>query len=322
MELTTYKMHCTNKVFYLFDVLSLESIPYVEMTKWLCKKSKYGGANGVLFVLPSERADAKMKIFNPDGNERLMCGNGLRCVARYVCEKKNMTEAVIETENALLKVKRTEPILDDIVTYNVEIGPITYDLNSIPMNFRQKKVIKNEVIINFSDSILFTAVAMPSPHLVGIADKYYIEIPSHQLLIARYLNYESNVAPNGNNLSYVYPMANDQLFVRTFERGIGFSSSCATAMAACALVAFQNGFVTKQIIDVYNADGFIKCYIKNNNNDISLFISGNTTYIEKCTVFINKDEWKLEKNYQYEEENTYKERILPILSKIKASISV
>ena len=57
------------------------------MARWLCDPKNDDGADGLLLVLPSDQADAKMRVINADGSEASMCGNGLRCVARYVCEK-------------------------------------------------------------------------------------------------------------------------------------------------------------------------------------------------------------------------------------------
>jgi len=191
MELALYKMHGSKNTFYVMDIESLETIPFVELTKWLCQQDNNSGADGLLIILPSEKANAKMRVINADGSEASMCGNGLRCVARYVCERDNLDEAYIETAKVTLHVSKEKDMLPNISTYSVEIGPVSFDLSTIPMSYHNQTEIKNEKIQEFSDSILFTALSIPNPHLIGIVNNYYISESFHQLSLAQQLNNNS-----------------------------------------------------------------------------------------------------------------------------------
>ena len=321
MELSLYKMHGSKNTFYLLDIESLEKVPYIELTKWLCDRDNNDGADGLLIVLPSDKAHAKMRVINADGSEASMCGNGLRCVARYVCERDNIEEAYIETLKVILHVSKEQEILPNIPTYSVEIAPVSFDLASLPMIYKNRTTIQNELLQVFSDSILFTAISVPNPHLIGIVDKYYIEHSSHQLLLARNLNKDSSYTPDGVNLSYVYPLSNNEIFVRTFERGVGFTNACGTAMTASALVAYKNNYVTSSFITVYNPGGFVKCKVEIDNDQYKLRLIGNATYTQQLNVYFDQQNFSISHCKVNEEVITYEESIIPVLKKIKQCIS-
>lgn len=322
MELSLYKMHGSKNTFYLLDIDSLDKIPYIELTKWLCQRENNDGADGLLIVLPSDKAQAKMRVINADGSEASMCGNGLRCVARYVCERDNINEAYIETFKVTLHVSKEKDLLPNIPTYSVEISPVSFDLSTLPMSFNSRTEIQNELVHVFSDSILFTAISVPNPHLIGIVNKNFIEDSSHQLLLAQQLNNTNSLyTPDGINLSYVYPMSNDEIFVRTYERGVGFTNACGTAMTASALVAYKNKYVTSSTITVYNPGGVVKCKVEIENDSYNLHLIGNATYIQNLIVHINQLEFSFINSKKSEEIITYDESIDPIIKKVKQCIS-
>ncbi len=317
VELSLYKMHGSKNMFYLLEVETFENLNFIELTKWLCQKDNNGGADGLLLVLPSEVAQAKMRVINADGSEASMCGNGLRCVARFICERDGIDEAMIETMKATLHVKKEPDILPEISTYSVEISPISFDLASLPMNYGEKKSIQHEVLLPFSQTILFSALSVPNPHLIGVVDKYYIEQESHQFLLANYLNNNSNYSPDGVNLSYVLPISSDEIYVRTYERGVGFTNACGTAMTASALVAFKNGLVNQSSITVYNPGGFVKCSVIEADECYRLRLSGNATYVEQVICEIKGDNFHLISCKNYEEALQYDKSLVSIQPKIK-----
>ena len=109
MERTIFKVHGSGNTFYLYETDNEVEYDWTGVTKWLCDKGNEGGADGLLLILPSTDADAKMRVINADGSEASMCGNGLRCVARHVCEKIGRDAAIIETMKVNLKVKKENP---------------------------------------------------------------------------------------------------------------------------------------------------------------------------------------------------------------------
>jgi len=279
MNIQLKKVHGSGNTFYLYEALYDEQFDFVKITKQLCHPSNDGGADGLLLVLPSSVADAKMRVINADGSEASMCGNGLRCVARYVCEKLNVDEAVIETMHACLKVKREASIFEQLPTYSVEISPISFELSSLPMKIDNKQQLCHEVIPALSKDIPFTAISVPNPHLIGIVGKEYIENTAHQQQLAAYLNSVNEYCPDGVNVSYVQPLSSEEIFVRTFERGVGFTNACGTAMTASALVASIEGYVTNNKVTVYNPGGFVQCEVSKTEDSWELSLIGNATVL-------------------------------------------
>ncbi|HEY4623695.1 MAG TPA: diaminopimelate epimerase [Solibacillus sp.] len=273
------KVHGSSNTFYLFEALYDDDANYVPLTKWLCDPSNEGGADGLLLVLPSENADAKMRVLNADGSEASMCGNGLRCVARYVCEKLGVEEAVIETMRANLHVKKAQPIFEKLPTYAVEISPVSFELKALPMCYNDLSQIRHQLLTKFAPDILFSAVTVPNPHLVGIVEASYIKDSAHQEQLASYLNENNEFCPDGVNVSYVYPMSEHEIFVRTYERGVGFTNACGTAMTASALIANLEHYVNVPLVTVYNPGGFVQCHVQTYENQYELSLIGNATII-------------------------------------------
>lgn len=292
METQLLKVHGSGNTFYLMEVEDEQAYDLIRLAKWLCEATNNDGADGLLVVCPSVVADAKMRVINADGSEASMCGNGLRCVARYVCEKLAVEEAVIETMKANLTVKQEQPIFKELPTYSVEISPVSFNLQTLPMMYNEQSQIRHEVIDVFSPTIQFTAVSVPNPHLIGIVGEYYIKHQSHQYLLARYLNGTNAYCPDGMNVSYVYPMTDDCIYVRTYERGVGFTNACGTAMTASALVANLTGVVQTKEVTVYNPGGFVKCVINQDEAGYHLLLIGNATITAVCDLADDGERFK------------------------------
>lgn len=320
MERTFLKVHGSGNTFYLYNSNNENEFDWAHLTKWLCQKDNEGGADGLLLVLPSSNADAKMRVINADGSEASMCGNGLRTVARFVCENLGKDEAVVETMKADLQVKNEASIFESIPTYAVEISPVSFELSSLPMNYKNQTEIRHQIIEEFSPTIKFTAVSVPNPHLIGIVDEQYIEDTSHQQQLAELLNGENEFCEDGVNVSYVYPMKNDTIFVRTFERGVGFTNACGTAMTASALVSKLNGIVDAELVTVYNPGGFVKCEVKQSNEDFRLTLIGNATVTAEYTIDIDDKQYKILNRKETEEQKQY-ENCIELVKKETASFS-
>ncbi len=286
------KVHGSGNTFYLLEVMEEDTSYLVQLAQWLCDKDNHAGADGLLVVCPSSVADAKMRVINADGSEASMCGNGLRCVARYVCEKLQVDEALIETMKVNLHVKKEAAIYRELPTYSVEISPVSFDLETLPMHVPERKQIMNEVMEQFSPTILFTAISVPNPHLIGIVEEYDMKHPLHQQMLSQYLNDDNPYCPDGVNVSYVYPLSEDSIFVRTYERGVGFTNACGTAMTASALVTHMTHIIPNKEVTVYNPGGFVKCMVEYDENNYYLRLIGNATVTETCLLANDGDRFK------------------------------
>ncbi|WP_075617781.1 diaminopimelate epimerase [Paenisporosarcina indica] len=277
------KVHGSGNTFYLHEEMPNVTYNWPLTAKHMCDSTLNNGADGLLIISESTVADAKMRVYNADGSEASMCGNGLRCVARYVLTKLGKSTATIETMKAVLFVQKVKPIYKNIDTYSVEISPVSVELPSLPMSYQNKQELINIVIPEFSNSITFTAVSVPNPHLIGIVPIQYIEDIQFQEQLSSSLNRENDYFKDGVNVSFVHPVDEDSIFVRTYERGVGFTNACGTAMTASALVSATIKLVPFGEVTVYNPGGFVKCLIEEKDKKLNLSLIGNATFFAEYT---------------------------------------
>ncbi|MBU5210067.1 diaminopimelate epimerase [Heyndrickxia oleronia] len=326
MNINIRKCHGSGNDFLLIDEISM---PYTfseedrqNLSITLCDRNAELGADGILFVMKSDKADAKMRVFNADGSEASMCGNGLRCVGRYVCELLQKDEIRVETMKAILKVNKSDSIFNELPTYRVEISPVLFSLDALPMNLNQEQLV-NEKIHELSDQLLFSAVAVPNPHLITFVDKEMMRTNT-QRMISEYVNGPNQLFPDGVNVSFVHSVEKGVIYVRTFERGVGFTNACGTAMSASSLISCilsLNNY--EEEIDVYNNGGKVRCVVHKSDQTYWIELIGNATYLYDAEIIMNNNQSSFEvsstthykeEQIQYEQLEThakeYVERIL------------
>ncbi|NMD69980.1 diaminopimelate epimerase [Bacillus sp. DNRA2] len=305
MNIEVLKVHGSGNDFLLIDEMTnlytFSEEDRARLAIAFCNRDSALGADGILFVLNSETADARMRVFNADGSEASMCGNGLRCVARYVCEKLKVTSAVIETMKANLQVEKEADLFPEIPTYKVEISPVTFQLKDLPLNLPQETVI-DEKIPGLSEDLAFTAIAVPNPHIVAIVNNDQLN-SDIQLTLSEYVNGINPLFPDGVNVSFVKPIEKGHIFVRTFERGVGFTNACGTAMSASSLVTCLVGLNNKEeVIEVYNPGGKVRCIVHEQLGVYKIDLIGNGTYVYEAVVKVagpDFTQFSVEQTYVY-----------------------
>lgn len=308
MNIELIKCHGSGNDFLLIDEMegkfSFTEEERAKLAMTLCNRKTELGADGILFVLNSNKSDARMRVFNSDGSEASMCGNGLRCVARYVCEKLNKEEAVIETMKAHLKVKKQEDLFPEIPTYMVEISPVSFQLKDLPLELDQETLV-NEKIERLSDYLTFTALAVPNPHLVTIVKTEDIH-SDIQKNVSEYVNGPNPLFPDGVNVSFVKSLEKGAIYVRTFERGVGFTNACGTAMSASSLVTCLIGLNEKEeVIEVYNPGGKVRCVVHEKDSGYWIELIGNATYVYRAEVQLdekNRNQFEVMKKEHFDAE--------------------
>jgi diaminopimelate epimerase len=290
LQIEILKVHGSNNDFILIDEITQEyhfsEEQRKELALLLCHRENGIGADGILYTMKSEQADARMRVFNSDGSEASMCGNGLRTVARYVCEQLEVEAAVIETMKANLQVKKQEDIFPKVHTYQVEISPVSFQLADLPLKI-QKDVLVNEKIEKLSNELLFTAVAVPNPHLITVVEDLEALLPVQKEL-SDFVNGPNDLFPDGVNVSFVKSIEKGHIYVRTYERGVGFTNACGTAMSASSLVTCLLGLnEVEDKIHVYNDGGMVNCVVHQNEQSYQIDLIGNATNVFKATVTLD-----------------------------------
>jgi len=291
MMINILKCHGSSNDFFLIDEWS-NSYKFTEeqrviLAQTLCDRDSLLGGDGILFYQKSDKADAKMRIFNSDGSEAEMCGNGLRCVARYALEALKKDTALIETLKENLEVKKLTEIFQGVKTFQVTIKPVRFELETLPMVY-SKKVHRNEKIKELSEKLLFTALSIPNPHIVSLVDNIDEKAIEEMGKIA---NLDKKIFPRGVNLNIVKQLGENTIYVQTYERGVGLTNACGTGMSSASLVSCLLG-INKMgsVINVINRGGMVKCQPKiDSNGKYSVKLIGNATYTYEGQVDFNYD---------------------------------
>ncbi|MCP4267774.1 MAG: diaminopimelate epimerase [Candidatus Brocadiaceae bacterium] len=211
------------------------------------------GSDGLILILPSQIADAKMRIFNADGSEAQMCGNGIRCVAKYMYTsglRKN-DKMTIETAAGLKAIELTVE-KNNVSQVKVEMGTPDLLRNDIPMVGENTKVINEQLQLN--DSILdITCVSMGNPHCITFVD----DVESIDLNITGKAVENHKLFPERINAHFVQIVSTNEIKMRTWERGSGETLACGTGAVASSVACVLNN-LTERIVHAQLPGGKLK----------------------------------------------------------------
>lgn len=265
-----------------YDGILFSEEERVILAKIFCDRESVLGADGILFLLRSDNADGKMRMFNPDGSEAEVCGNGLRCIGRFACEKFGKDSVLIEILKGVSNVVKVENISKGVETYQAELNTISFNTQNIPMS-TDSELLLERPLGQLSENLKFTAISMPNPHLVSIVDS----ISDMELKqIGEKANQLINLFPKGVNVNFCQILYQNAIFVRTYERGVGLTNSCGSGMSASSLVSCLSGYNSfGESIDVYNRGGLVICKpVVNSDHQHKVFLSGNATFVLSTTI--------------------------------------
>ena len=290
------KVHGSQNTFFLLDQTQLKQAlsqaELVRLAKQLtnAKTGLLGGADGLLVVSASSHQNVlgKMQVINADGSIASMCGNGLRTVGRYLAEKYHQNSFKVETQQADLKVSVEPDWAESVKAISVEISPVSFAKQDLPFAQLNCNQLINQEVPAFAPDLKFTAVAVPNPHLISIVSA---EVLASSLLekLGTKLNQPNPYFPDGVNVSFAQVIDSRHLFVRTFERGVGFTNACGTGMSAASLVfalTHQQEKVFNHLLTVSNPGGFVQTRVHQQEDHYWIELIGNAT----VTHNINADE--------------------------------
>ena len=201
------------------------------------------GADGLILILPSERADARMEMYNAEGSRGEMCGNGIRCVAKYVYEHDiaRRDELTIETD-AGLKALKLFLEAGTVARVTVNMGQPELQRSRIPMTGPEGEVV-DEPLEVLDRVFRITAVNMGNPHCVT-----FVENVSSFDLVKYGPRIENHPAfPERVNAHFVQVVDRTHLKMRVWERGSGETLACGTGACATCVAAVLNGLVDREV---------------------------------------------------------------------------
>lgn len=227
------KMNALGNDFILIDSRSepLEGINLSEFAVKICDRHYGIGADGLLIASPSASADVKMRIFNSDGSEAEMCGNGIRCFAKYIYETLGKKKDMISVETL------AGIILPSILEYKGKTAAVEVDMGE-PKKVQDSKIKVQDREFNV------TLVSMGNPHCVIFVDdlsKVRIDeigpkIETHKMF------------PDRTNVEFVQVVSKKEAVVKVWERGAGETLACGTGACASAVAGITAGKLERDVL--------------------------------------------------------------------------
>lgn len=275
MQVEIIKCHGSGNEFVMVDLVAQPPIGNMaEFARQICSHEAVGGADGVLYVVKVGEHYA-MRMFNPDGSEAEMCGNGIRCVARLV-EERYISEGdfTLLSGGNRYPIHRADDIAGCIKAYGVDIGVKT---TSPDFGFAEgKEVFIGQKIASLGGEEQFTALNLGNPHIVAAVEE--IDMARLRELGER-VQREKSDFPKGINVSLFRKCNKSAIFVATYERGAGITYSCGTAMTASSTAAVLLGLCEADSdISVLNKGGMVICRCCPTPDGIVTRLTGNATY--------------------------------------------
>ena len=227
------KMQGLGNDFVLIDGTKedLEGINLEELSIKTCHRHFGIGADGLLVVLPSDKADYRMRIFNPDGSEPEMCGNGIRCFIKYIYDTSKTKKDIYSVETPA-GIMVPAIIVEDGVAIGAEVdmGEPKLTRGEIPMAGKKTEKVLNEDLKLNGKGVKINCVSMGNPHCVIFCDD--VDKINVSELGPKIENHKA--FPKRTNVEFVEVIKDSEIKVKVWERGTGETLACGTG--ACAAV--------------------------------------------------------------------------------------
>ena len=238
-----YKMHGIGNDYIYFDCMNGELENIEQLAIRLSDRHFSIGGDGIILLCRSDIADCKMRMFNADGSEGKMCGNGVRCVGKLAHDLGYVKGDTCRIETLsgikILKFKFNED--GTVASARVDMGPAELNGEKIPSTLKGESVVSQPVQIG-GDEYKVTLVSMGNPHCVVYKDPDDLEIEKIGPLFenAKYF-------PDRINTEFVKVIDRNEMKMRVWERGSGETWACGTGACAVGVSAVLNGYADKNV---------------------------------------------------------------------------
>ncbi len=205
------------------------------------------GSDGLILIMPSDVADVRMRMFNSDGSESEMCGNGIRCVAKYaydhgIVAKKEITA---ETGAGILTLRLFADGSNKVEKVRVNMGVPRLTRKEIPMLGDADAKVINEPLNILHTTFHITCASMGNPHcVIFVDDVENFQVEKYGPLIENH-----DLFPRRTNVEFVQVLSRTEVRQRTWERGAGETLACGTGASAVTAAAVLNGLTEKKIVN-------------------------------------------------------------------------
>ena len=268
------KMHGCGNDYVYFDCTTEQIADETAAAIKLSDRHFGIGGDGIIIIKKGTKADFEMVMYNADGSRGAMCGNGIRCVAKYVYDHKLTDKTSISIES-MGAVKYIDVTVEngEVVSAKVDMGAPSLDAAKIPVTVGGDRAVDCPINVGGVDYRM-TCVSMGNPHAVVFIDKSPKEFDVENVGKL----FENNaVFPDRTNTEFIYVQDRKNLEMRVWERGSGETLACGTGACASAVAAIINGLADNEVT-VHLLGGDLQISWSGDEND-SVFMTGPATTV-------------------------------------------
>ncbi|TAL33970.1 MAG: diaminopimelate epimerase [Spirochaetes bacterium] len=239
------KMHGIGNDYIYLDARGTPVKSPVKLAVQMSDRHTGIGSDGLILILKSKKADFMMRMFNADGSEAEMCGNGIRCFAKYVYDRELTKEKRISVET-LAGIKHLDLFVrgGKVNTVRVDMGEPVLQRERIPMKGAPGMVIAETLMLDDGVKFEITAVSMGNPHaIIYVEDVKKFPVEKYGPMIENH-----DLFPNRTNVEFVQVVSPSEAIQRTWERGSGETLACGTGASAVTVAGVLTGRTIRQAL--------------------------------------------------------------------------
>ena len=261
------KMHGLGNDYVYIDAINQKIQNELKLAQFVSNRHFGIGSDGLILICESKVADFKMRMFNSDGSEAEMCGNGIRCVGKFVYDK-GFTSKTTVTIETLAGIKTLKLNIKDkkVETVRVDMGEPILEADKIPVISKEEPV-KNLELEAENRKFKFTCVSMGNPHAIPIVEN------TKEFEVERYgkILEVDKAFPKKANIEFAQVIDKENIKMRVWERGAGETLACGTGACATA-VACNLLNLTGRKVNIELLGGILN--IEWNENDNHIYMTG------------------------------------------------
>lgn len=238
MKIRFTKMQAYGNDYVYIDAINQNLSNLNELAKFVSDRHFGIGSDGMVLICPSDKADFRMRMFNPDGTEAEMCGNAIRSVGKYVYDHQLTDKTNLKVET-LGGIKNLELTIENNVVSNIKanIGKPIFDPKLIPVNTTKEKFIMESVQI-LDKTFQMSSLSWGNPHTVIFVD----DVANFDVLkYGPAIEFNTDVFPKKTNVTFAEIVRPDYLKIREWERGTGETIGCGTGCSTAVVIGYELG---------------------------------------------------------------------------------
>lgn len=261
------KMHGLGNDYVYIDAINQNIENESSLAQFVSNRHFGIGSDGLILICKSDVADFKMRMFNSDGSEAEMCGNGIRCVGKFVYDKGLTNETTVEIETLSgIKTLILNTRDGKVETARVDMGEPILDAKEIPV-ISNESPVKNLILNAEGDEFKFTCVSIGNPHAVTIVkDTNNFDVEKYGKVLEI-----DKAFPRKSNIEFAQIVDKHNIKMRVWERGAGETLACGTGACATAVSCNLNG-LTERKVNVELLGGNLE--IEWNKDDNHVYMTG------------------------------------------------